>query len=153
MRHVVLRRHGRTGRAFGSAADLALVSRQVRTLVAEDDHARDRALRRLLATTRGFDVVAYPGRDAPDEAHAYLDVGPSARPLLPAPDALFACVVVTPARVRAAVAAGGVVVEDLSLQVAASDRLTPRVVRNALAVWVARLFATAWIPKIRVWAP
>lgn len=128
----------RRGRIF--LRDGAEVTAELRTTdppVEEDDRARHGLLRDVF---RGGVVrcVAHPGADvdATDVVDVYVTLPWTQEPV-------FACVVVSEARLERMLVEAPIVVEDLHLQVASTGgegSLTPSALRAALGTWAGRVF-------------
>jgi hypothetical protein len=108
----------------------------------EEDQAREPVLRSVLARLN-VAAIAYPTLEHRDVLQVFLrddDAG----------DLVFACVLVTGARLRAMLAQSSPVVEGFTLQVLPSEHLSMEGVRAALQSWIERCFPGVGLPNLTV---
>lgn len=106
----------------------------------DDDESRLSALDDVVSK-RNVLAVVYPTHPEPDILKVFLgsDRGP-----------LFACVLVSTARLRSMLKESPWVVEGFSFQVAASEHLSVEAVRAAVQTWIERTFPDRVLPDITV---
>lgn len=123
-------------RCVGAWKDLATGDRD------ESDTARERVLGTIVQRPRITGTV-HEGVSPSDVLHVYLDGAPAGR--------VFACVVVSEARLEQMLTEAPLVVEGLSLQVASTRWLTPDSVRAAMEAWASRNFGRVPVFELRPW--
>jgi len=120
------------------AADAAVVARYWD----DEDHDREPALRRIVAQTN-VRAIAYPTSGHRDVLQVFLDENGRG-------DLLFACVLVSGARLRDMLTRSSPIVEGFGLQVLPGEHLSMEGIRTALQVWVERCFPDIVLPSITV---
>jgi hypothetical protein len=120
------------------AADTAVVTRYWD----DEDQEREPALRRIVAQTN-VSAVAYPTSGHRDVLQVFLKEHDR-------DDLLFACVLITGARLRDMLARSSPIVEGFGLQVLPGEHLSMEGIRSALQVWVERCFPDIVLPNITV---
>jgi hypothetical protein len=108
----------------------------------DDDQAREPVLRDILARTN-VSAVAYPTLGYRDVLQVFLRDGNH-------DDLVFACVLVSGARLREMLAQSSPIVEGFALQVLQTEHLSMEGVRAALQAWVERCFPDSVRPNITV---
>lgn len=107
----------------------------------DDDRARQPALRRILQRSN-VSAIAYPTLGHRDVLQVFLRDS-SGEPV-------FACVLVSGARLRDMLAQSSPIVEGFALQVLPSEHLSVESVRAALQSWIERCFPDLVLPSIAV---
>ena len=118
------------------AAEVAIVERYWD----EDDQARAPILRNLLSRTN-VEAVAHPTLGHRDVLQVFLKDGE---------ELVFACVLVSGARLREMLAQSSPVVEGFALQVLQSEHLSVESIRTALQSWIERCFPGLVLPSFTV---
>jgi hypothetical protein len=120
------------------AADSAVVARYWD----DEDQEREPALRRILVQPN-VGAVAYPTSGHRDVLQVFLkETGRDAL--------VFACVLMSGARLRDMLARSSPIVEGFALQVLPGDHLSMEGIRAALQVWVERCFPDLVLPSLTV---
>jgi hypothetical protein len=106
----------------------------------DEDQAREPVLRSILARPN-VSAIAYPTLEYRDVLQVFLrDVD----------DLVFACSLVSGARLREMLAESSVVIEGFTLQILQTEHLSMEGVRSALQCWVERCFPKLVMPSITV---
>lgn len=135
--------HGRRGRIFtrdGLQPSRESLDRIFADSFTNEDVNRVEDLHSALSRPVLF-AVAHQGVDPGDVMHVYI------RNTEPA---IFACVVVTTARLRQMLSEAPTVLENLDLQVAPTERLTVPAIEAAMQAWVERNFPRLPVPQLIV---
>jgi hypothetical protein len=107
----------------------------------DDDQARAPSLQNILSRTN-VSAIAYPTLAHRDVLQVFLrDEGDD--------DLVFACVLVSGARLRAMLAQSSPIVEGFALQVLPSEHLSVESIRAALQSWIERCFPELGYPVSR----
>jgi hypothetical protein len=107
----------------------------------DDDRAREPVLRRILAQAN-VSAVAYPTTGHRDVLQVFLRDGDGSP--------VFACVLVSGARLRDMLAQSSPVVEGFALQVLPSEQLSVESMRAGLQSWIERCFPDLVLPSLVV---
>lgn len=107
-----------------------------------DDQAREPVLRNLLARTN-VAAIAYPTLGHRDVIQLFLRDSDG-------DDLVFACVLVSGARLQAMLAQSSPIVEGFALQVLPGEHLSVESIRAALQSWVERCFPDLVLPDLTV---
>ncbi|HEY0482335.1 MAG TPA: hypothetical protein VGD37_32665 [Kofleriaceae bacterium] len=108
----------------------------------DDDQAREPVLRHLLARTN-VSAIAYPTLGYRDVLQVFLrDEGDD--------DLVFACALVSGARLRDMLAQSSPIIEGFTLQVLPSEHLSVESIRAALQSWIERCFPRLVLPNLTV---
>lgn len=134
---------GYRGRVYTDGAAKPTESVLTAAFDADENAAR---LARLRATIGAgtVDAIVFPTVDHPDVLQVFLV------PKAPARQRIFACTILTPARVRALLQLSGPVVEGLDTQVLAADHMTLGSIRDAIESWIGRVFPDGAVPRVDV---
>ncbi len=132
---------GRTTRLFvRSADDVSLYTPLAEATFMDDgDHERESALRVVL-NSEVVCVDAHAGIDPADVQHVFV------RPTAPDSKRIFACVIVTEARVEKMLESEPCVLETFSFQVSSGRIVTPAGTIAAFETWVQRVFPELRLP-------
>lgn len=107
----------------------------------DDDQARQPALRKILQRTN-VSAIAYPTLGNRDVLQVFLRDNRG--------EPVFACVLVSGARLRDMLARSSPIVEGFALQVLPSEHLSVESVRAALQSWIERCFPDLVLPNLVV---
>jgi len=119
-------------------AATAVIAEQYRD---DDDQARELALRRILQRSNAS-AIAYPTLGHRDVLQVFLRDSSG--------ELVFACVLLSGARLREMLAQSSPIVEGFALQVLPSEHLSVESVRAALQSWIERCFPDLMLPSLTV---